>query len=153
MWMLKVTGAKVQYLQMNFNPQKILSLCKITTKNCRTAAKCKPSFFYCNRAAWSRLEVVLSVADTTESRLQNMANYVASLLRLLFWLQSTVFVVVRCHACVSGTSIALDRFDWTRFKLQCFLRGAPSLVEPCRYRYRYCCRCPYRCRCRYYVHL
>ena len=70
-------------------------------------------------------------ADTVESHLQStMAKYVASLFLLLFRLQNTVLVAVRCHGCVGGTPIALDRFDRTRLKLQCFLWGAPSLVEP-----------------------
>ena len=134
-WMLKVANATVKYLQMNFNPRKIPYLSKTTTKNCRTAVEWKPSFFYRSGAAWSRLGVVLSMADTAESRLQNMAKYVASRFRLLFRLQNTVFVAVRRHGCVGGTPIALDRFNQTRFKLQCFLWRAPSLVEPCRYRH------------------
>ncbi len=85
------------------------------------------------------------MADTAESRLQNMAKYVASRFRLLFRLQGTVLGAFRSHGCVGGTPIALDRFDGTRFKLQCFLWGAPSLVEPS-------CR-RYRCRRRYYVDL
>ena len=104
---------------------------------CRTTAEWKPSFFYRSGAAWSCLGVVLSVADTAESRLQNMAKYVASCFWLLFRLQSSVFVVLWCHRCTGGTPIALDRFNQTRFKLQCFLWRAPSLVEPC----CYCCRC------------
>ena len=60
-----------------------------------------------------------------------MAKYVArSCFRLLFRLQNTVFVAVWRHGCVGGTPIALDRFDRTRFELQCFLWRAPSLVEP-----------------------
>ena len=103
--MLKVDEANVQYLQMNFNQPKIPYPCKIRTENCRTAAEWKPSFFYRSGAAWSRLGVVLLVADTAESHLQNMAKYVASRFWLLFRLQNTVFVAVWRHGCVGGTPI------------------------------------------------
>ena len=50
-----------------------------TTKNCKTTAEWKPSFFYRSGApAWTCLGVVLSMADTEASRLQNTGKYVAT---------------------------------------------------------------------------
>ena len=93
-------------------------------------SRMKVSILFRSGALCSRLGVVLSMADTTESHLENMAKYVASRFWLLFQRQESALVAVRCHGCVGGTPIALDRFDRTRLKLQCFLWGAPSLVEP-----------------------